>query len=319
MFNHFSPSPCKHQPLFSIGRSPVTLVTLLIGIHLLVMVLTVLCISLGHASWVNALCYSSNAVWQGQVLRLVTYAFVNPPSIWFALDMLMLYYFGREVERLLGYKKFALLYIGLILTGSCMLQLVSLGGISEKMSGGQSVNFAIFAAFVAIYPELPFLFGIGARWMLVALVALATLQFLEARQFTFMMIFLLKSLGAILFMIAQGYRGLLPDYFGAFLLKFSQRFSFSSQRKGVGLSSSSRVTSSSASVIEACSTTASFVPVFTDQKQYGALPRPVHAPIINIDRLLEKISQNGLESLTVEEKKELEQASNALVERDRSA
>jgi ABC-type uncharacterized transport system involved in gliding motility auxiliary subunit len=78
------------------------------------------------------------------------------------------------------------------------------------------------------------------------------------------------------------------------------------------------VTSSSASVIEACSTTASFVPVFTDQKQYGALPRPVHAPIINIDRLLEKISQNGLESLTVEEKKELEQASYALVERDRS-
>jgi len=319
MFNHFSPSSRNHHPLFSIGRSPVTLVTLLIGIHLFAMVVTVLLISLGHASWANALCYSSNAVWQGQVLRLVTYAFVNPPSIWFALDMLLLYYFGREVERLLGYKKFALLYGGLILTGSCILQLVSLGGISEKMSGGQSVNFAIFAAFVAIYPELPFLFGIRARWMLVALVTLATLQFLEARQFTFMMIFLFKSFGAILFMIAQGYRSLLSDDVYSYLLKFLQRLSFFSQRTG-GLSArSSLATPSSTSVIEACSTTTSFVPVFTDQKQHGALSRPSLAPTINIDRLLEKISQMGLESLTVEEKAELKQASYALLERDRSA
>lgn len=327
MFNHFFSSLRNNRPLFFVGRLPVSMVVLLIGIHLLFMIMNAALMSLGHSSWVNILCYNSNAVWQGQVLRLVTYAFVNSPSIWFALEMLMLYYFGSEVERFIGGKKFALLYGGLVLLGSCSLQLLSLIGVPGRMSGGQLVNFAIFAAFVAIYPGLPFLFGIAARWILVAFLSLSVLQFLEARQFTSMMIFVIQSLGAIFFMIALGYRGLLPDSLLLVLLKGPRSFPFFYKRNKASSSipvkssharPATTSNSSSQSLIEACSTTTSFVPVFTDQQSYEKKTTPPHVPAINIDAILEKISQTGLESLTLHEKKELEKASSALVERDRS-
>ncbi|MFZ4115783.1 MAG: rhomboid family intramembrane serine protease [Chthoniobacterales bacterium] len=304
----------------------MSIVTLLIGIQTLFMVLTALFMSLGHASWVDILCYSSSGVWQGQVLRLVTYAFVNPPSIWFALEMMMLYYFGREVERLLGSKKFTMLYLGLTLLGSSLLQLLSLRGISEQMSGAQSIHFAIFAAFVAIYPGLPFLFGVAARWMLLGLLTLSILQFLEARQFTSMMIFLTESLGAILFMMAQGYWGLLPDRFRSFLSMVLQRLPLLRQRQQASVSASKSSlggtpsvplnASSGRSLIGACSTTTSFVPVFTNQatsEKRATTPLPA---IIDIDAVLEKISQTGMESLTARERELLEKASSALVERD---
>ena len=320
MFNHFSPSSRTNLPLFLIGRWPVSVVTLLIGVHSLVMILTTLLMSFGHVSWVNALCYSSNAVWQGQVLRLVTYAFVNPPSVWFALEMMMLYFFGREVERALGSKMFALLYAGLILLGSVLLQLLSLRGMPERMSGSQSVNFAIFAAFVALYPGLPFLFGIAARWMLLGFLTLSALQFLEAHQFTTMMIFLAESVGAILFIMGQGYRELLPREALSFLSTLSQRIPSLRKEKKVSspASSTSRAPSASPSLIGSCSTTTSFVPVFTNQATPEKKIPSSLIPIINIDVVLEKISQTGMESLTVQEKELLEKASSALVERDRS-
>lgn len=314
MFNHFSPSSRSNLPLFSIGRLPVNMVTLLIGIHSLMMVLTTLLMSFGHTSWVNVLCYNSTAVWHGQILRLFTYAFINPPSVWFALEMMMLYYFGSELERSLGSKMFAILYAGLILLGSIFLQLLSLWGMPERMSGSQSVNFAIFAAFVAMYPGLPFLFGVPARWMLLAFMTLSSLQFLEAKQLTPMMIFLAESLGAIIFIIGQGYRELLPADSFSFLSTFLQRII--SLRKIKKEAPSTRSTSSS--LIGSCSTTTSFVPVFTAQPAPIKTAPPADVVMINIDALLEKISQTGMESLTAQEKEQLEKASNALLERDRT-
>jgi membrane associated rhomboid family serine protease len=319
MFNKKSPSSRHHLPDFSIGHWRLDMVTFIIGIQGVFMVLTATLISLGHTSWVNALCYNSVGVWHGQVLRLVTYAFVNPPSLWFALEMLMLYYFGREVEKIIGPRRFATLYIGLILLGSCLLQLLSLSGVSERMSGAQSVHFAIFTAFVAIYPGLPFLFGIAARWMLAVFLVLSTLQFLEGHQFASLVIFLSESVAAIFFMIVQGYRDLLPQNGISFLSRYSHYFAFF--RKGSKVSSpvsqGSASSSSNNSVLEAFSTTTSFVPIFANQKpaeKTAPTPRPL---AINIDALLEKISQAGMESLTSKEKEELEKASSALVERDR--
>jgi membrane associated rhomboid family serine protease len=319
MSHHRSPYSLHHLSPFSIGRWRLDMVTLIISIQALFMVLTAIFISLGHASWVNALCYSSAGVWQGQVLRLFTYAFVNPPSLWFAIEMLMLYYFGREVEKIVGPRKFVLLYIGLILLGSSLLQLWSLLGIPERMSGAQSVHFAIFAAFVALYPGLPFLFGIAARWLLAVFIAFSALQFLEAHQFTSLIIFLSESIAAILFMMAQGYRDLVPWNAASFFSRISRSCSLPRQSEKISspLSKAKESLSSNRTLVEAFSTTTSFVPVFTNQKTPKKIPTPSPQPIINIDALLEKISQTGMESLTTTEKKELEKASSALVERDR--
>ena len=51
--------------------------------------------------------FDSAEVWSGgQVWRLMTYAFIHPPLgsalLWFAIEMYMLFVFGREVERFIG-------------------------------------------------------------------------------------------------------------------------------------------------------------------------------------------------------------------------
>ena len=45
----------------------------------------------------------------GRFWQLVTYAFVHPPSglLWFAIEMYMLFAFGREVERFIGRRAFS--------------------------------------------------------------------------------------------------------------------------------------------------------------------------------------------------------------------
>ena len=70
-------------------------------------------IALGGGSLLAALQFDSAQVLQaGKVWQLATYAFVHSPSglIWFAIEMYMLYVFGREVERFVGRRAFIGLY-----------------------------------------------------------------------------------------------------------------------------------------------------------------------------------------------------------------
>ena len=120
--------PRENAPLFYLGEFPVRLITLLVALHSATMIAAALLLAAGHGAQIDALAYSSSAVAHGQVWRLVTYAFVAAPSVWFLLEMLMLWYFGKEVENGLGWKRFAILYAGLILIGPMLLQAYGYAG-----------------------------------------------------------------------------------------------------------------------------------------------------------------------------------------------
>lgn len=313
MFYSVTPQFNKDVPLFHIGQIPVRLITLLIALHTGVMVATSLLLASGRASWINLLLYSSDAVWHGQVWRLVTYAFVSLPSIWFALEMLMLYYFGRAVEGALGVKFFSLLYVGLIFLGSGFLQLLSLTGASQEMSGAQAVNFAIFAAFVAIVPGAQFFFGLAARWMLLILLALSSLQLLAGHQFSAMLLFITESVGAVLFMKWRGFHELFWGLPSFSLFKIMKRTKAPSSPVKSSLNRSILTTPT---------------PLTTNASVSKSTPSPkavlsksvkkVQTEAIDIDLLLEKIGHAGIASLTLEEKEQLEKARTALLQRDRS-
>ena len=144
--------PDDHEPLFYLGDFPVRLISLLVALHCATMVAASLLLASGHGVVLDLLSFSSVAVAHGQIWRLVTYAFVATPSVWFLFEMVMLYYFGREVENGLGWKRFGILYAGLILIGPLLLQALGSGGNPQSFVGAQQVNFAVFAAFVAIHP-----------------------------------------------------------------------------------------------------------------------------------------------------------------------
>ena len=281
----------EEDPLFYLGEFPVRLITLLVAFHSAAMIAATLLLASGHGAWLEILAYSSTAVAHGQIWRLVTYAFVATPDIWFLFEMLMLYYFGKEVENGLGWQRFGILYAGLIMLGPLLLQAFGYAGIPQVSTGAQEVDFAIFAAFVAMHPNAQFFFGMAARWVFVALLAISSLQLLAAHQEPRILVLISSSALAITLMRRAGFT---EPLFG-----WSLQWSLPGLRKPQprfsvvpgGLSSSSRMQKSS-----------SKPPEINQEAE--------------MDRLLEKISRKGIGSLSLDERTALEQARQAILHRD---
>ena len=285
----------EEEPLFHLGEFPVRLITLLVALHSAAMIATSFVLASGHGEWIDLLLYSSTAVAHGQLWRLVSYAFVASPTVWFLFEMLMLWYFGREVENGLGWKRFAILYAGLILLGPLLLQAFGYAGIPQTFSGAQEVNFAIFAAFVAMHPGAQFFFGVAARWVFLGLLAISSLQRLADHKLAEVLVLLSSSLFAILLMRRSGFEEPLLGY--RFRLSFAgwKRSSegFSVMKGGISAASSSRNQG-------------------LGKKTDGVA---VVDPEEEMDRLLEKISRKGIGSLNAAERTSLERARQAILQR----
>lgn len=278
----------EEGPLFHLGEFPVRLITLLVALHSAAMIAVSLVLASGHAAWIDLLVYSSAAVAHGQIWRLVTYAFVAVPSVWFLFEMLMLWYFGREVENGLGWKRFAILYSGLILLGPLLLQGFGYAGIPQTFAGAQELNFAIFAAFVAMHPGAQFFFGVAARWVFLGLLAISVLQRLADHKPADVLVLLSSSLLAVLLMRRAGFdEPLLGERFRWAIPGVKPReesFAAPAPKEKGRAKKKARV---------------------------DAMPDPEQV----MDRLLEKISRNGLGSLDASERAALEQARQVILQR----
>ena len=95
-----------YRPVTWMGRYPVDITTILVGVHVACAILTAFVFAIGDGGVLNYAMFDSAQVWHGQIWRLATYAFIHPPSgyalLWFAIEMYMLFFFGREVERFVG-------------------------------------------------------------------------------------------------------------------------------------------------------------------------------------------------------------------------
>ena len=284
--------PGDNEPLFYLGEFPVRLITLLVGLHSAAMITASLLLASGHGTVLDLLNYSSAHVAHGQVWRLVTYAFVTTPSVWFLFEMVMFYYFGREVENGLGWKRFGILYAGLILLGPMILQAFGYGAMPQIFAGAQEVNFAVFAAFVAMHPGAQFFFGLAARWVFLGLLAISSLQHLADHQPAQVIVLVSSSILAVMLMRRAGFQEPLFGYGFQWSLPGLKRSNpgFSVMPGGV-----------SASSAKARETTNKEAPLIDPEKE--------------MDRLLEKISSKGINSLSSAERTSLEQARQAILQR----
>lgn len=283
----------EEEPLFHLGEFPVRLITLLVALHSAAMIAVSLVLASGHGAWIDLLTYSSTAVAHGQVWRLVTYAFVAVPSVWFLFEMLMLWYFGREVENGLGWKRFAILYAGLVLLGPLLLQAFGFAGMSLGLAGAQELNFAVFAAFVAMHPGAQFFFGVAARWVFLGLLAVSSLQRLADHRPAEVIVLLSSCLLAFLLMRRAGFdEPLLGDRFRWAVPGWKRSRPGFSVMNG-GLASASGAKTRGKTTPDA----------------------PSSDPEQEMDRLLEKISRHGIGSLDDSERAALEQARRAILQR----
>src|SRR4029077_21056628 len=156
-----------YRPVAWMGRYPVDVTTLLVGVHVSCAILTAFLFAIGSAGVLNYAVFDSAQIWMhAQIWRLVAYAFIHPPTgyalLWFAIEMYMLFFFGREVERFVGQRAYIWLYALLLLVPALIL---TLWGLTTRtgLAGSGALHFAVFTAFVTLYPNLQFLFFIPSQ------------------------------------------------------------------------------------------------------------------------------------------------------------
>ena len=266
-----------YQPVTWVGRHPVHVTTLLVAVHVFTAI--VACF-LGGAGVLGHLAFDSALVLQrGEFWQLATYAFVHSPSalLWFAVEMYMLFVFGREVERFIGRRAFIVLYLSLLLAPTVLL---SLWGLSDRVgiAGSPALHFGIFIAFATIYPSIELLLRIQAKWVALALAAISTLQLLAYRDWSAMAV-LWVSIAMAFFFIRL--RGVGPELVWWSNLK--SRWTPKPRFQVVPRAAAPR------RVVE---------------------PENVHE---SIDPVLEKISKQGINSLTASERRALDRARTRLL------
>ena len=166
-----------YRPVAWMGRYPVDVTTMLVGLHIALAVIGCILFAAG-TSVLSYLQFDSTAVfYQGQVWRIVTYAFVHSPAglLWFAVEMYMLFVFGREVERFLGQRAYVVLYLILLIAPSLLLTTWGLWQ-PTALAGSPALHFGIFVAFATIYPRVELFLRIMAKWFALILAAVYTLQ-----------------------------------------------------------------------------------------------------------------------------------------------
>jgi rhomboid family protein len=268
-----------YRPVAWMGRYPVDVTTILVIAHVVAMIGGCFLIAFGGAGLFAWLTLDSMAVLRSYALhQLITYAFVHAPSqiLWFAIEMYMLFVFGREVERFLGRKAFIALYAILVIGGGLLF---TAWGLNQRtaFAGSQYVHLGVFVAFATIYPRVELMFRILAKWAAAVLIAAATLQLL-AYHIWWELAVLWFSTGAA-FMFVQ-LRGAGPEL--AWVAQFKSLFRPKPRLHVVQKSGTRRVVE----------------------------PDDVYA---SIDPILEKISKSGIGSLTEGERRQLDRARKRLL------
>jgi len=269
-----------YRPVAWMGRYPVDVTAILVIGHVVAMVMGCFLIAFGASGFLIWMAFDSAAVLHGFALhQLVTYAFVHPPStlLWFAIEMYMLFVFGREVERFLGRKAFIALY-AILLVGPSLL--LTLWGLEQRtgLSGSAQIHLGVFVAFATIYPRAELIFRILAKWAAIVLVAAYSLQLLAYHVW--------REMTALWFVVAAAFffvesRGAGPEL--TWLHNFKARLRPRPKFRVVPKPSARRVEPDDISV--------------------------------SVDAILEKISKSGMSSLTENERRQLERARAQLLKK----
>src|SRR5213082_16077 len=170
-----------YRPVAWMGRYPLDVTTLLVGLHVVSAVVACILTAIpGMSGTLGYFTFDSARIWSGlQVWRLGTYAFVHSPStlLWFAIEMYLLFVFGREVERFIGRRAYIALYLILLITPAALLTVWGLWQRSV-LAGSPALHFGIFVAFATIYPRAELFLRIMAKWVALILAAVYTFQLL---------------------------------------------------------------------------------------------------------------------------------------------
>ena len=174
--NSYADTNDDQQPVMWLRGYPVYAAHFIVLVFVASMIATTIVMAGNFGGILSWATFQSSDVLKGQVWRVLTYGLVNPPSLNFAIDMVMIVWFGRELEKFFGRRVFLGLYAGLYLLTPLLFTLL---GLRWSMAlAGETGAFALFVAFATLYPDAMMMFNILAKWAAVVLVSIFSLIYL---------------------------------------------------------------------------------------------------------------------------------------------
>lgn len=230
------------------------------------------------AAMLSWLPFTSEGVFAGQFWRIFSYGFYNPPSLWFVVEMAMIVWFGRELERAFGRRAFLRFYLGLYFLLPFLFLLLGLWWPTRL--AGESGGFALFIAFATLHPNAPMFFGLLTKWIAAILVGIYTLMAISQND----------VVSLLTLWVSVGFA-----------------FAFVRQQQGVFALPKLRLPSRKPKLrVLPGGATSNPAPT----------PRRESPEMAEIDALLDKIARSGLASLTREERAKLDAGREHLRQRD---
>ncbi len=215
----------------------------------------------------------------------LSYVLVNPPSLWTLIGCLLMWNFGEAVERHFGRRAYVRLLLLLVLAAPAMITLLHLAGVRGLAAMGVgSLGFGMFVAFATLYPQakINLLIATVDAWVLAAVfVGINVLQALAFQNWSSLLLLMSNVGTAYVFVRFEK---------GELKLPVIPRPSFNTPA-AQPRTGSARVARTPA--------------------------RPAKPKQPSVDDILDKISHQGMHSLTLEERRILDEASEEMKRRAR--
>lgn len=174
-----------HLPLTWWKGRPIFLAAILALVALVSMVVTAI---LGSAA-AHWFAFSYDGFFHG--LRLwtpLTYALVNGPSLWLVIGCVIIWQYGERLERHLGRRSFVKLVVILLALSPMLTSLLGVLGASVSVAAGvHQLTFGIFVAFATLYPraQVSLIVAVVEIWIIAAvLIGVILLSCLAARDWS---------------------------------------------------------------------------------------------------------------------------------------
>jgi hypothetical protein len=277
----------RREPITYIRGYAVDLTTLLLIVHVAATILAVFAFAAGYRDWCNAhLIFNTRTFLAGSFWTPLTDPFYHDISydhIWLVLSFFLLWRYGKEIEAYLGPAQLGVLYASMIL-----LPVLAAFPASMLLGGPMGIrvpylpvaaHYGIFFAFCLMYPNVVFCTGLAAKWHVVIYTSLVTLALIGLPAPRLLVPFYACLAAALIVMQWQGANRWLDagEWWDRVKTGRAEKKFLARQRTEV-----------------------------KEEIEYNEA----------VDPILEKISREGIQSLTADEKRRLERARARLLKKD---
>jgi hypothetical protein len=295
-FQFALPDPRPRDGWFRVGNLDITTTALLVFAGVASMFLYA-----ANKVWFEKLAFVSVSVRDGDVWRLATWPIANPPTrIWVVLTLVFFWFVGHMIEELVGRIRYAVMIAVVVIVPAAIVTALPAETFLTGALGLSLLLTTMFAVFAAENPHAPSFFGIPV-WILAAVViGIDVLRILGDRLWGALVMMLAMILLAFVLMRQWGFverLSFIPNLAGA-------RKPHPPRRGPAPPRTAARRTERRR----------------TGQVVEGpwSAPAPPQstadaaAAQVELDALLDKISATGLDSLTTDEKRRLNELSKRL-------